>query len=47
MTTVPTRAQYEADKFSNWMKNKVKSVHYANNDKMSTAYQKVYTNFAK
>lgn len=31
-------------KFSEWMINKVKSVHYANNAGMSRAYEKVAEN---
>lgn len=35
-------AQERADAFHNWMQNRVKSVHMADNAKMSEAYQKVY-----
>jgi hypothetical protein len=31
-------------RFSEWMINKVKSIHYANNAGMSRAYEKVYQN---
>lgn len=31
-------------RFSEWMINKVKSVHYANNAGMSRAYEKVHEN---
>ena len=34
--------QERAEAFHNWMQNKVKSVHMADNAKMSEAYQKVY-----
>jgi len=34
--------QERADAFHNWMQNKVKSVHLADNAKMSEAYVKVY-----
>lgn len=31
-------------RFSEWMINKVKSIHYANNTGMSRAYEKVHKN---
>jgi hypothetical protein len=35
-------AQERADAFHNWMQNKVKSVHMADNAKMSEAYIRIY-----
>jgi hypothetical protein len=35
-------AQDRADAFHNWMQNRVKSVHMADNAKMSEAYQRIY-----
>jgi hypothetical protein len=37
-------AQREMTRFDRWMRTKVKSVHYADNKRMSEAYQKVYDN---
>jgi hypothetical protein len=31
----------KAIKFDDWMRNKVKSIHYANNAKMSQAFSKI------
>jgi hypothetical protein len=31
----------ETERFSEWMKTKVQSVHYANNSKMTEAYDRV------
>lgn len=36
-------AQERAEAFHSWMQNKVKSVHMADNAKMSEAYQRVYS----
>ena len=38
------RATKEMEKFDRWMRTKVKSIHYADNERMSIAYQKVYNN---
>jgi hypothetical protein len=38
------RAEKEMHRFDRWMKTRIKSIHYANNEKMSQAYQKVYQN---
>jgi hypothetical protein len=35
----------EALAFEQWMKETVKSIHYANNLKMSDAYERVITNY--
>lgn len=29
------------EKFNDWMKNTIKSVHYANNQRMSLAFEKI------
>jgi len=34
-------AQSNQERFDDWMRNKVKSIHYANNNAMCKAYQKV------
>jgi len=34
-------AKTEAENFNEWMKNKVKSIHYANNEKMCNAYNRI------
>lgn len=39
------RGTKEMNKFSLWML-KIKNLHYSNDDEMSSAYQKVYSNFA-
>ena len=31
----------EIEKFNEWMLNKVKSVHYSNNEEMCNAYEKI------
>ena len=28
--------------FAEWMQNKIKSIHYANNNAMNRAYEKIY-----
>lgn len=35
----------EKENFDNWMRNKVKSVHYANNQAMVNAYERVEEKF--
>jgi hypothetical protein len=37
-------ANRDMSRFSEWMINKVKSIHYANNAGMSRAYEKVHEN---
>ncbi len=39
------KAIAETDRFSEWMKTKVQSVHYANNAKMTIAYERVFNNY--
>lgn len=34
----------ETEAFEVWMRETVKSVHYADNDKMAEAYNRVFTN---
>jgi len=34
----------ETERFSEWMKSKVQSIHYANNSKMTEAYDRVFQN---
>jgi hypothetical protein len=34
----------ETERFAEWMKTKVQSVHYANNSKMINAYDRVFQN---
>lgn len=34
----------EMKRFERWMLKRVKTIHYANNEKMREAYQKVYDN---
>ena len=31
----------EVEKFDEWMRNKVKSIHYSNNEKMNNAYNSI------
>lgn len=38
------KAMLECDKFHLWLRDKVQSIHYANNDKMAEAYARVYKN---
>lgn len=33
-----------SERFNEWMRNKVQSVHYANNQKMSLAFDKIREN---
>jgi len=34
-------AQSNQERFDDWMRNKVKSIHYANNNAMCNAYQRI------
>lgn len=34
----------EVEKFERWMTNRVKTVHYADDKRMSEAYERVYNN---
>ena len=38
------RAEKEMHRFDRWMKTRIKSIHNADNKKMTEAYQKVYQN---
>jgi len=35
----------EAENFSDWMRNTVKSIHYANHDGMSNAYNQIINEY--
>lgn len=34
-------AKTKVEKFDEWMRNKVKSIHYSNNEKMTNAYNRI------
>lgn len=36
------KSKSKAEKFNNWMRKKVKSVFYHDNEKMCNAYQRIY-----
>lgn len=36
------KAIKETERFAEWMKNKIQSVHYANHSKMTEAYDRVF-----
>jgi hypothetical protein len=38
------KAIQETERFEEWMKTKVQSIHYANNTKMTEAYDRVFQN---
>ncbi len=38
------RAIKEMNRFDRWMRVRIKSIHYADNKRMSEAYEKVYKN---
>lgn len=38
------RAEKEMHRFDRWMRTKVKTIHYADNERMSEAYRRVYNN---
>ena len=40
-------AEADTERFSEWMKNKVKSIHYADNLRMTEAYTRVFNNNIK
>lgn len=44
MTTQEKKALTITEEFDTWMLNRVKNIHYANNEKMSKAHEKVYNN---
>ncbi len=35
------------EKFDTWMKERIQNIHYASNQKMSTAHQKVYKEWSQ
>lgn len=37
-----TKEQKQAEAFENWMRNRIKNIHYANHEKMSLAFEKFY-----
>jgi hypothetical protein len=41
------KAIQETERFEEWMKTRVQSVHYANNAKMTIAYDRVFQNNLK
>jgi hypothetical protein len=41
------KAIQETERFEEWMKTRVQNVHYANNAKMTIAYDKVFKNYLK
>lgn len=38
------KAMQEVDRFHVWLRDTIKSVHYANNEKMAEAYARIYKN---
>ncbi len=38
------RAKREMQRFERWMLKRVKTIHYADNERMSEAYARVYKN---
>lgn len=38
------RAEKEMHRFDRWMRTRVKSIHYADNKRMSEAFERVYKN---
>lgn len=38
------RAEKEMQRFDRWMRTRVKSIHYADNKRMSEAFERVYKN---
>lgn len=38
------RAEKEMHRFDKWMRTRVKSIHYADNKRMSEAFERVYNN---
>ena len=41
------KAMQDVDRFDQWLKEKIKSIHYANSAMMSEAYNIVYENSLK
>jgi hypothetical protein len=41
------KAIQETERFEEWMKTRVQSVHYANNARMTVAYDRVFQNTLK
>jgi len=44
MTSKERKATREMQRFERWLLKRVKTVHYADNERMSEAYQRVYNN---
>mgnify|MGYP001082332063 CR=1 FL=1 len=38
------KAEKEMQRFDKWMRTKIKSIHYADNKRMSEAFERVYNN---
>ncbi len=38
------KAEKEMHRFDKWMRTRVKSIHYADNKRMSEAFERVYNN---
>jgi hypothetical protein len=38
------KAEKEMQRFDRWMRTKIKSIHYADNKRMSEAFERVYNN---
>lgn len=45
--TIEQLAFKETEKFSEWMRNKVQSAQYCNNEKMVEGYNRVYNNYLR
>lgn len=45
--TIEQLAFKETEKFSEWMRNKVRSAQYWNNEKMVEGYNRVYNNYLR
>ena len=43
--TEPQKAIQEVDKFSDWMRDTVRTIHYADNRGMSEAYERIMSNY--
>jgi hypothetical protein len=39
------KARQEVDRFSDWMRDTVRTIHYADNERMSEAYDRVLNNY--
>jgi hypothetical protein len=45
--TIEQLAFKETEKFSEWMRNTVRSVQYCSNEKMTEGYNRVYNNYLR